>query len=229
MIRYSVLAAIAIAALQSAAPAFGADSTTTIHFAHHATEATLSGGVKGYDSANFLIGAKAGQEMKVSFRPSNASCYINVWPPGQRPGGSGSAIFIGSTEGNEFGGTLSQDGTYMVQAYLMRNEARRGTTCKFDLVVSITGGTSGGSAGNSGASVTDDQMRAECKGGAAGLYGIKPVYITLDNEGYIFPATDGYSIEGKADKGNEGIKSFNCIFEKSRKLKEVMPLDSDGE
>lgn len=214
--------------LQSLGPAFAADSTTTIHFAHHATEATLSGGVKGYDSANFLVGARAGQEMKVSFRPDNAGCYINVWPPGQRPGGSGSAMFIGSTEGNEFAGTLPQDGSYLIQAYLMRNEARRGTTCKFDLLVSVKGAASGG-GGTASTSVTDDQMRAECKGAAAGLYGIKPIYITLTDDGYVNTVAGGFSIEGKADKGNEGIKSFTCAFDSSKHLKEVLPMDSDGE
>ena len=121
MLRRMFMSALAVAAFQLASPAYSRDSTTTIHFAHHATEATLSGSLKGYDSANFLVGVKAGQAMKVSFTPNNASCYFNVWPPGQRPGGSGSAIFIGSSEGNEFAGTLSEDGSYMIQAGSFQN------------------------------------------------------------------------------------------------------------
>lgn len=69
-------------------------------------------------------------------------------------------------------------------------------------------------------------MKAECKGAAAGMFGTRPVYVSV---GPVWPATDGFSIEGSVDKGDEGIKPFNCIFDKHRKLKEVVPLISDGE
>ena len=213
----------AAVALALALPAAAKDSHTTIHFAHNATAADLNGSLKGYDSANFMIAGAAGQTLAVSFKPSNASCYFNVNAPG-----SDEAIFNGSSDGNSFSGTLSAAGTYTIQAYLMRNEARRGTTCTFSLHVSLTGGAAAG-GGASASAVSDDHMRGECKGAAAGMYGVKPVYVTLSNNGTIFPASDGFSIEGTVDKGNEGTKSFNCIFDTSRHLSEVMPLDSDGE
>ena len=217
----SIAALTATVALVTCPPALAKDHTTTVHFAHGATTATLKGSVKGYDTANFLLGATGGQVMAVTFQPNNASCYINVVGPG-----GGEAIFNGSAEGNSFKGTLSADGTYTIQAYLMRNEARRGKTCNYTVRISLDGGTD---QGGKSATVSDEHMRGECKGAAAGFYGVRPVYISLDNNGYVFPASDGFSVAGTADKGGEGIKHFTCIFDESRRLKEVMPGDSDGE
>lgn len=69
-------------------------------------------------------------------------------------------------------------------------------------------------------------MQQKCTGEAAGLYNVKPVYVTL---GPVFQATDGWSIEGEVDLGTEGKRHFNCIFTPDKKFSEVMPLESDGE
>lgn len=69
-------------------------------------------------------------------------------------------------------------------------------------------------------------MKLYCQGEAAGKYNTKPVYVTL---GQVSPATDGFSIEGSVDLGDQGKKTFNCIFDKQRNLKEVMATTPDGE
>jgi hypothetical protein len=112
-----------------------ADRSETVRFAAGASSASLSGSVTGYDGVNYRLGASAGQTMQVLLNPSHASCYFNVLPPG-----SDRAIFIGSTSGNEFSARLRQDGNYTVQVYQMRNAARRGTTCRYDISFEITGG-----------------------------------------------------------------------------------------
>ena len=71
--------------------------------------------------------------MSILFSPSNASCYFNVLPPG-----SDEAIHIGSSVGNEFGGTLGASGEYRAQVYLMRNAARRNETCNYSITFEIS-------------------------------------------------------------------------------------------
>jgi hypothetical protein len=73
--------------------------------------------------------------MTVTLKGSNASNYFNVLPPGS----SGDAIFIGSSEGNEFKGELPADGEYRIRVFLMRNAARRNEVSNYTLKVGITG------------------------------------------------------------------------------------------
>lgn len=103
-----------------------------VSFAAGASSATLKGTVRGYQSVDYLLGAAAGQTMTVTLKTSNASNYFNVLPPG-----SDEALFIGSTSGNTFTGTLPAKGDYTVRVYLMRNAARRDETAKYTLSVAI--------------------------------------------------------------------------------------------
>ncbi len=128
------LSAMFAAAMLLAAPALAADKHQTVKFASGASSATLSGSVKGYDTSTFGIGANSGQAMTVSFSPDNASCYFNVTAPG-----ADSAVFVGSSSGNEYAGMLSASGDYAVQVYLMRNAARRNETCHFKITFKVTG------------------------------------------------------------------------------------------
>ena len=54
------------------------------------------------------------------------------------PAGSDEAIHIGSSAGNEFGGTLGASGEYRAQVYLMRNAARRNETCNYSITFEIS-------------------------------------------------------------------------------------------
>ncbi|WP_162559959.1 PliI family lysozyme inhibitor of I-type lysozyme [Methylotetracoccus oryzae] len=105
-----------------------------IHFAKGATSASVKGTLKGDQTVDYLLQAKAGQSMTVDFKPSNASAYFNVLPPG-----SETALFVGSTSGNHFVGDLPADGQYTVRVYLMRNAARRNETAKYSLDFAIGG------------------------------------------------------------------------------------------
>jgi hypothetical protein len=206
-----------------------ADRTEAVHFAKGHSSATLKGSVKGDNGVVYQIGAAEGQTMSVLFAPSNGSCYFNVLPPGS----SGEAIFIGSTSGNEFAGTLGASGTYGIQVYLMRNAARRNEACKYSLTVEIRGGEAATVApkaakgAGSGPVVSRGNMAAHCRGEASSMYGVKPAYIMT---GQINDAAGGGStIDGTADQGTNGTKKFQCRFDAAGHFAEVMPLDSDGE
>lgn len=112
--------------------ALAADQTQRVQFAPGATSTTLTGTVKGYDTARYLLGASGGQTMTVRLQAQNTSCYFNVAAPGAEE-----ALFNGSINGDSYNGELPASGDYSVDVYLMRNAARRDETCSFEITVSI--------------------------------------------------------------------------------------------
>lgn len=105
-----------------------------VGFKAGASSATIKGSLKGYETIDYLLGAKAGQSMSVSLKTSNRANYFNVLPPG-----SETALFVGSSGGDTWTGTLPADGDYTVRVYLMRSAARRGETANYTLTLGITG------------------------------------------------------------------------------------------
>jgi hypothetical protein len=103
-----------------------------IRFAKGASAASVKGRIKGDQIIDYKLRARAGQTLSVVFKPSNASAYVNVLPPG-----SETALFVGSTSGNRFEGILPADGVYTIRAYLMRSAARRNEAASYTLDVAI--------------------------------------------------------------------------------------------
>jgi len=106
-----------------------------VKFAPGTSSATIEDTIKGYESVNYKLQAKAGQSMSVDLKTDNTATYYNIFVPGKGPGDQ--AMFIGSTEGGHFEGALPADGVYTVQVYMMRSAARREETANFTLDISI--------------------------------------------------------------------------------------------
>jgi hypothetical protein len=130
--------------------AFAADSIQSrpLRFAKGASSATAKGTLEGDRIIDYRLRARAGQTMSVTLKTSNGANYFNVLPPGSRD----VAIFVGSTGGNEWTGTLEADGEYTVRLYLMRSAARRHETADYTLTVGITGGGAAAAPGTAPAS-----------------------------------------------------------------------------
>ena len=128
-----LLAALTTAGLALAQPA-AAQQQVVVSFAKGTSSQTLQGSIKGDQSRDYIVDARAGQTLTVDFKPSNASAYFNVIAPG-----ADSALFIGSTSGNRFSGPLMVSGRHVVQVYLMRNAARRNETADYTLTIGVTG------------------------------------------------------------------------------------------
>lgn len=109
-----------------------------VHFHAGASSATLSGRIKGDESADYRLQAKAGQTMIVSLTTDSGANSFNVLPPG-----SDAAIGRGDTSGNAWEGTLPVDGEYTVRVYQMRSAARRNETANYTLTVGISGASAG--------------------------------------------------------------------------------------
>jgi hypothetical protein len=109
--------------------------TQPVQFDKGSSSATIKGSLKGDQTIDYTLRARAGQTMSVKLATEDGANYFNVLPPGSND----EAIFIGSSDGNEWTGTLPADGEYKVRVYLMRSAARRNETANYTLTVGITG------------------------------------------------------------------------------------------
>lgn len=122
--------------------------TQVVQFAKGHSSATLKGTIKGSQTIDYTLRAKAGQTMNVTLKTGNGANYFNVLPPGS----DDVAIFVGSIGGNEWSGALPADGEYKVRVYLMRGAARRNETAGYTLTVGITGAPKASELGRAPAS-----------------------------------------------------------------------------
>lgn len=95
-----------------------------------AAPATVSGRIKGYDGADYVFAAKAGQSVRIELKTPNRFAYFNLTAPG-----ADTALFIGSMSGSRFAGALPKAGDYRITVYLMRNAARRNEEADFSLTI----------------------------------------------------------------------------------------------
>lgn len=130
----SILLTALLALAPTLAGAADKVTTTPVQFAKGTSSATLRGTVAGYDTVRYTVGARAGQTMTVTLAGS-ANANFNVYAPGV-VAGQGEALG-GTDETRRWTGTLPASGTYVVQVYQMRAQARRGEKAPHTLTVAI--------------------------------------------------------------------------------------------
>ena len=81
-----------------------------VHFKAGETGATIKGKIKGDETVDYILNAQKGQSMVVILEAGNKSAYFNVTAPG-----ADEALFIGSTSGNRYEGTLPASGDHTVR------------------------------------------------------------------------------------------------------------------
>ena len=109
--------------------------TEHVQFHKGANSATVHGTIKGYETVDYVLGARKGQSMNVSMATDNGANYFNILAPGK----ADEAKFIGSSSGNQFEGPLPASGDYKVRVYMMRSAARRDEVAKYRLEMIIDG------------------------------------------------------------------------------------------
>lgn len=134
-LRYAGALVLAAAAMAVFAAAPEADRRVeAVQFAKDSSKAAVSGTLKGDQYVDYKVRGSAGQTLVVMLKPSNLQNYFNIHSPG-----NDSAMFIGSTSGNQFKRILPNDGEYMVRVYLMRAAARRNETSNYTLNLALEG------------------------------------------------------------------------------------------
>ena len=115
-------------------PTLAQDRVERVQFAKGAATKVIKGRITGDNDVVYVVGASAGQTLTAGLKTSNASSYFNITAPG-----SDQALFIGSSSGNSYQGTLPATGDNRLQVYLMRNAARRHEVAKYTRTVAIAG------------------------------------------------------------------------------------------
>lgn len=98
-----------------------------ISFAPGASAATVNGSVRGYETRDYILNARAGQRMSVNLRSNSTFMQVAVLSP------QGETLYVGTN----WTGSLPSRGDYLVRVGLVRAEARRDGAGGFQLTVGI--------------------------------------------------------------------------------------------
>ena len=128
-----IAAAIALCSLTT--PSRADIQTSPVQFKKGTRSATIEGSIKGGQTIDYTLRARAGQTMSVMLATKHGANYFNVLSFGSND----EALFVGSSGGNEWTGALPADGEYKVRVYLMRSAARRNEAANYTLKVGIAG------------------------------------------------------------------------------------------
>ena len=106
---FRVLAILAaLLSVQGAATAQDVRSER-LRFPGGANGIEVQGRISGYETVDYVLGARAGQRMSVTLQSRNRFAYFNVLAPG-----SDSALFVGSRDGERFDTALPVSGDDVV-------------------------------------------------------------------------------------------------------------------
>jgi hypothetical protein len=121
--------------LAVALPALATDGTREepVHFKAGTSGTTVKGHLRGREGLDYLLRAKAGQHLTVDLHTDNPQNYFNILPPGSQD----EALFVGSSSGSRFEGTLPESGEYRIRVYLMRAAARRNESANYRVDIHI--------------------------------------------------------------------------------------------
>lgn len=141
--RFARIAVLALTLAAAAGAVGAADKVVTVpvKFAKGTTGATVKGAIKGYDSVEYLVVARAGQTLRLAITGS-ANANVNVFPPRADgtpdPDASGLELSAAYRNGRSSeSAVLPANGTYRIQVYQFRAIARRGTVSKYSLKIEI--------------------------------------------------------------------------------------------
>jgi hypothetical protein len=109
---------------------FAQGAPQRVRFQSGHSSATLKGRIIGFDTKDYVVGAKAGQAMALRLSSSNPGAYFVIYSINGR-----------ATDMNEttvWSENLSESGDYLIRVFMMRSAARRkGAAAHFTLSISI--------------------------------------------------------------------------------------------
>lgn len=131
-----LLIATAMFTASSLASAADDQRVERVSFEKGTSEAAITDSLTGYQFVDYLLGASAGQMIRVDLETDNTSNYFNLYVAGTTPDAD-QAAFIGNISGNSYSAELPSDGDVTLRVYLMRNAARQNETARYTLTVGI--------------------------------------------------------------------------------------------
>lgn len=130
--------------------------TERVHFKPGATSAAVQASIKGYETVDYIVGARTGQSMNVSMATKHTGAYFNILAPGETE----VAMFNGSIGQNQYEGVLPESGDYRIRVYMVRAAARRNEVANYRLEIIIFGDASRSTAADRDALVPGTNYHA---------------------------------------------------------------------
>ncbi len=105
-------------------------SPRRIRFERGHSSTTVSARIVGYEAKDYVVGAKAGQELTVRVKDATASAYFVIYSINGKPNQM--------SETDEWSEVLTESGDYVIRVFMMRSAARRkGAVANYKLSISI--------------------------------------------------------------------------------------------
>lgn len=146
---------------------------------------SVSGQIKGDDSAQYALAAGPDQQVTVKLVTNNPSNYFNV----ERKGSS-EAVCQGALTGNVCMFRPETGADYVIHVFLMRNAARRGEQAQYTLSMEQSSSSTGQSAPAADMQAASAAMAA-CKSALALKSGANPLFVLPLSH---VPAAGGYEV-----------------------------------
>lgn len=105
--------------------------TQRVRFKKGTNNAIINGTIKGYQTIDYVVAGRKGQNAKVSLTTKAKETYFNVLAPGK----TDAALFNSSLSQNLYEGVLPEDGDYRIRVYMRRPDARRNESASFRLEI----------------------------------------------------------------------------------------------
>lgn len=134
-IFFQAIAIMTLVAATSPLPASAQDiRQERLRFDPGETSTEIRDHVSGYESVDYLLRARSGQQLTVALRSPNRDIHFDVLAPG-----SDEPMFTGSREGSSLDTRLPLSGDYRIRIYLARHAGRPERRGRFNLAVSVSG------------------------------------------------------------------------------------------
>jgi len=194
------------------------EAAKQIAFGKGKSSASVSGKVQGSNDVDYVIRASAGQTLTVDFKAGKGAAYFNVLPPGS----TGEAIFVGSSAGNHFKGTLPSDGDYTIRVYLMGGAKDSDKPVSYTLKVGIpaSGKSSAATTGSSSSNVKTAEKN--CLAAVAKKVGVSSSKLSVS---FSSEAQSGIGIDIKVPDATD---PWYCLTDRKGKVEEVRFKGSEG-
>ena len=126
----TLLVALLAILLETAAVTASQNKPQRVRFEKGKSSATIHGRVAGFDTQDYVIAARAGQQMDIRITASNASTYFVLYSINDRA--------TDMNETDHYSLETTESGDYVIRVFMMRSAARRqGAVSNYTLTISI--------------------------------------------------------------------------------------------
>jgi hypothetical protein len=121
---------LSVVLIQAAAAMASQKQPQRIRFERGKSSATIHGHLAGFDTQDYVVGARAGQQMDIRLTASNPETYFVLYSI------KGNATDMNETD--HYSLETTESGDYVIRVFMMRSAARRkGAASNYTLTISI--------------------------------------------------------------------------------------------